>query len=252
MFRNFRVIAIALAAAVMLGCESSTGPGDFQPANLADVLNEAVDGRYAAIAGTRTQPAPGVPSVPPDCSYDGASQSFLCPRITSGSLTVDRSFILYDAAGSRQSLFGETTASVLVKSMVAGTSAVEGSTTTIDVVDDRTVSGLLSSRHVLNGTTTTKANGTFAFDGGAPLATASTDVMKIEELVLPSARGGWPGPGTTTSDITSSFGDFPASSARIRSVFNGTKCVTVTITSAGFTDSFTIDMSSPGATSCTP
>jgi hypothetical protein len=198
---------------------------------------------------------PGAGAVPlTECSYDAGSQSFVCTTVSSGGITIDRSYILFDAAGNRQSRFVRGgTAAVQTKLHLAGTTTSSFGTHTIDVTDDRTVSGLLTPRHVLNGTSTHALTGTMSFPDNSqpPMAINSSGTMTIESLVLPSKENRWPGPGTITSVMTST-GPFGPSTSTIRAVYNGTRCVTYTITFDDFTDTIVFDQSNPRARGCTP
>jgi hypothetical protein len=196
-------------------------------------------------------PAPSTTS----CSYDASSLSFACARVTREGLSLDQSFILFDAAGNRQSAFVRgSTASVEMKSHAFGTVGVGDDIQTIDMVGDRTVSGLLTSRHVLNGTLSTSFDESAPPQGGivAPMPMHFTSATTLENLVLPSRDHRWPGPGTMTTVSTSLFGSEPPFITTARAVFNGTKCAVFTFTNGPHTETMTMDLSNPLATSCTP
>jgi hypothetical protein len=258
---NVRVAALALAAASLFACSDTTGPGESQPAELSEVLAESSQPTLPAVEmlGSGMIPLTTVSStgaVPfTGCSYDAGSQSFVCARVTSGGLTIDRSYTLFDAAGNRQSQFVRGgTAAVQTKVHVAGTLTAPFGTHTIDQSDDRTVSGLLTSRHVLNGTSTHTMSGTFSMPGGTqpPMTMSSMGTTKIESLVLPSKENRWPGPGTMTTTITSTSGGIGPSTSTMRAVFDGTKCVTYTISFGDYTQTRVVDMSNPRVPGCTP
>ncbi len=256
-----RVAALLLGASLFACSSEPTGPQS--TSNLAEVLNEASlsslsgfsDIGAVLIAAPVMMPvvASGSPS---SCGYDAASQRFVCAPVTSGGITFTRAFTLYDAAGSAQSQFSPTsTASLRTTSHLSGTVASAGSTFTIDNVDEGTVSGLLTGRHVLNGTSTSTTAGTFSGGPRAPTSEAMSNVSvaKIEGLVLPSRANKYPGPGTITADATFSFGTLPATTMHSVVQFTGTRCVTVSIAAPGSAPLImSIDLSNPSATSCRP
>jgi hypothetical protein len=257
--RSLRRTALAMLTASAYACssDSPTTPVDNQSASLDAVLTEASQPAIETV-GTRfvavgfSMPG-GTTLVPSSCAYDGSSQSFVCHQIATGGLTVERSFILYDAKGNRQSQFGPSTAAVQMKAHVAGTLAVATGTLTMDAADDRTVSGLLTAQHVLNSTSSSTTDGTFGIGSSPPSQMHSTSTTKIENLVLPSTANRWPGPGTLTADATSSFGTLPALSSHVQATFNGTRCVVLSITSGGISETVTIDLSQGDVTAgCTP
>ena len=139
-------------------------------------------------------------------------------------MTFERSFILFDAGGSRQSEFRRgVTASVRTISHLGGTVTTPSFTQTIDVADDRTVSGLLGTRHVLDGTTSATMQDTFAEQPGssAQLPVRMTSTSVIESLVLPSKDRQWPGPGIVRMAGTVAFGAEPSSSYSMRAPSTG-------------------------------
>jgi hypothetical protein len=257
-----RATALVALAASVYACssDSGTGPRDTELASLNDVLVESTQPDIEWLGATLIPAAPlqvvtsSPPASPAGCSYDAASRSFVCARITSGGLTIDRTFILFDAAGNRQSEFVRgSTAAVQTKTHIVGTLTSAAGTHSFDHSDDRTVSGLLTTRHVLSGTSSMTMDGTFSVPAGsAPSAMHSTSASTIESLVLPSKENRWPGPGVITTSSTSTWGTLPPMSFTTRAVFNGTRCVTMTITSPdGPSQTMTIDMSNPRANGCT-
>ncbi len=257
--RSLRLTALAMLTASAYACssDSPTTPDGNQQASLDAVLTEASQPAIETV-GTRfvmvAFPMPGGATlVPSSCTYDGSSQSFICHRLTSGGLTIERSFILYDAKGNRQAQFGPSTAAVQTKAHVAGTLTLASGTLTLDAADDRTVSGLLTAQHVLNGTSSSTMDGTFGIGSSPSDPMHSMSTTKIENLVLPSAANRWPGPGTLTADATSSFGTLPPLSSHVQATFNGTRCVVIAITSGGISETLTIDLSRGDVTAgCTP
>jgi len=257
--RSLRLTALAMLTASAYACssDSPTTPDGNQQASLDAVLTEASQPAIETV-GTRFVTAaflmPGGPTlVPSSCTYDAASQSFICQQLTSGGLTIERSFILYDAKGNRQAQFGPSTAAVQTKAHVAGTLTLATGTLTLDAADDRTVSGLLTAQHVLNGLSRSTMDGTFGIGSSPSDPTHSTSTAKIENLVLPSAANRWPGPGTMTLDATSSFGTFPPLSSHLLATFNGTRCVVIALTTGPISETMTIDLAQGDVTAgCRP
>jgi hypothetical protein len=256
---SLRLAALATLTASVYACssDSATIPDATPSATLTTVLREASLPALEAIGATLAAgPAPVgsfVSVSPAPCPYDSSLVSFVCPQLTSAELTIDRSYTLYDGAGNRQAQFGTSTEAVQTKTHIAGTSTFRSGPISTDYADDRTVSGLRTTRHVLNGTSISTMDATFAGDQGLAEASSSTSVAKIEGLVLPSASNRWPGPGTLTVDNTASFGGLAPMSSHLQAVFSGTRCVVISFTSAGIAQTMTIDLSVGDATAaCTP
>ncbi|HUQ45848.1 MAG TPA: hypothetical protein VM033_04320 [Gemmatimonadaceae bacterium] len=257
-----RAASLVILAASIHGCsDSGTGPSDRALAGLDEVLTESSLAGFEGLGATLI-PSPPVPLFsssssfsPASCSYDGVSQSFVCAPVTNGGLTIERSFILFDAAGNRQAQFVRgTTAAVQTKMHVSGTLSSAAATMRLDHLDDRTVSGLLTTRHVLNGTSAMTMDGTFpAGPGGTtPMPMSTRTTTTTDNLVLPSKDNPWPGPGSMTTISTSTFGStLPPMASTMRAVFNGTKCVSFTFITDGHTQTMVVDLSNPRAVGCT-
>jgi hypothetical protein len=256
--RHVRSAAIVLLAASIHACSDSTGPSE-PSASLSAVLLEATDPMLADLASWGAVAPVGMSSAvrftPGGCTYAAATQSFVCATSSSSGLTFERSFILFDAAGNRQSQFDPaTTASVRTKSHVSGTLTSANTRMVVDDTDERTVSGLLSAHHILDGASSMSMTGTLATPG-APAGTLSLQTStKTENLVLPSRSNRWPGPGTMTTESTSSFSDLlgPPMTSRMKVTFTGTKCAAIEMRFGTEVQTSTIDLSNPSATTCTP
>jgi hypothetical protein len=257
--RYLHSAAMVLLAASLHACSDSTGPGDEPPASLSEVLLEASDPMLTELASrggvgpvsmtTDTRFTPG------GCTYDAGTQRFVCATNASSGLTFERSFVLFDAAGSRQSRFDPaSTASVQTKTHVFGTMTSSNSRMTVDDTDERTVSGLLSDRHVLNGASMLSMTGTLAAPGAPAGVLSLRTSTKTENLMLPSRTSRWPGPGTMTTESTSSFSDLlgPPVMSRMKMTFTGTKCATIEMRFGDDVQTSTIDLSNPNAMTCTP
>jgi hypothetical protein len=254
---TLRLTALAVLAASVHACSSeSTSPDTARSAALTSLLNEVSQPGIDAIGGTLVR-VPSIfffaPLAPLDCTYDGSSMSFVCPQANSRGFTIDRSFTLYDGAGNKQAQFsGTSTATMQMITHVAGTSTYVGGTMTLDYFDNRTLSGLGTTQHVLNGISTETTDDNFV-NGTSQEHVSDASVTKIENLLLPSGLNRWPGPGTVTSDNTTSYSGYAPIASHLQAVFNGTKCVTVSTTSGASSRTIVIDLSSSAPTAtCTP
>ena len=240
--------------ALLAAChsDSGVGPSTSTPVDLANVFRElSVPGMTTAttLAGGVALPFAG--GIPSGCAYVSASQSFVCPTVTSSGLTMTASYSLFNAAGQPMAEFNaNTVASVRVKSTIAGTITTDGTTLTIDGQQDQTVSGLQSSTHTLNGTSTMNVSGAGSATMPGPFSLRSTTT--IGNLVLPANGGanGYPTSGTVTVDQVSTFFGGPSVTSKVVMTFNGTSKVNVTVTLEGKAlSSCTLDLAS-GTPAC--
>ena len=252
-------VATMLALTVLVGAcssDSPVGPSTQRTTTLSQVLSEMSLPWMSAMSsvgdGSRALSIGG--PVASNCAYSATLQSFACPATTSNGLTITQSFTLLDASGKPQSQFdANATAAVHLKSTIAGTpSPTATSTLTIDQQLDMTLSGLLTSTHVLNGTMTTHM--TVMTTSVPPTPPTSFDVtMSMSNLVLPpSISGGsaWPLSGTITEDLTSLDGaKSPAITMHVTLTFNGTSKVAAIVTIGGLAQQCTIDLST-GTSTC--
>jgi hypothetical protein len=254
-----RGAALAVLAALCSCSDSPTDPDGGASTSLSAVLLEASDPLLADLSsGVLVGPVTMTSIMrftPGGCTYDAGTQSFICAASSSGGLSVERSFILFDAAGNRQSQFSPTsTASVQTRMRVSGTMTSANSRLTVDDTDERIVSGLLTARHVLNGASKMTMTGSLATPGAPAEPFTMSSTTKTENLTLPSSSNRWPGPGTMTMVSTSSFADMADElmTSVVKVTFTGTKCVTIETRSGDQVYTSTIDLSNPNAASCTP
>jgi hypothetical protein len=247
---RLRLAALAAILTLAGACSDSTGPSDVQPADLSQVLAELQPSSIAPLADQLSAvplSSVGAPA-PSSCSYDGASKSFICPNVSVTGITVSRSFTLLDASGAPQTAFDKTTtAAVRMKTTFAGTITSGGTTLAIDQRQDVTVSGLLTGKHTLNGTSLVHMTGSIAGPTAIPVAT--TISTTITDLVLPRSSSGsqWPQSGTIAATITdSSASGIPPTTTTVTIRFNGTSKATVAITVNGVTVTSTVDLANPG------
>lgn len=247
-----RSLVAAVSAALVIGCgsDSPVGPSASQRTlDLAAIMSQMSIGRVGSIPGASTVmsvPATtGVPTlVPSACAYSPAAQGFVCPTATSGGLTFDISYFLYDAAGKAQSAAdAATTASVRTVVDTRGTTTVpptNGTSGTVSIADhsDMTMSGLLTSTHTLNG------NGTSHYDlslsGSTPIHAVIDMTSETKSLVIPTSTDAntpaWPTSGTITTDSKTvaniaALGSITTTSHTVIT-FNGTSTATIVFTNS--------------------
>jgi hypothetical protein len=245
---------MALAAAVFVGAcssDSSVGPSEHQPADLSQVLSEmTLAGVSPAISMSPVSVNLGAPT-PGSCGYNG-TDSFVCPTVTAGGLTISQSYSLFDQSGTAQSAFSTTsTAAVRTTTTAIGTVSSQGDVLHIDHKQVLTLSGLLTGKHVLDGTMLSKLDGTSTLGG---MTFPHSDVVStlIDRVELPrsgTSTTPWPLSGSITTTATSQQSGVPDISLTIRIVFNGTSRVPVTITAPGFSQTCFLDLSA-GAPTC--
>jgi hypothetical protein len=250
---TLRPLIAAFAAALVAGCHSDSPSGPAAPQqstfDLATILSQMALGRVSSVPGATSVIAvpaiAGVPVVAPAaCPYSAATQGFTCPTVTSGGLTWDISYFLYDAAGHAQSQADAgTTASVRTVVDTKGTTTVppvNGVSATVSLSDhsDMTMSGLLTATRTLNGKGTSHYDMTLS---GATALHAVTDMTTAtNNVVLPApsdaASAAWPLSGTITTDVktVTAIGNVGAITTTSHGVitFNGTSTATIVYTTS--------------------
>jgi hypothetical protein len=258
-----RRIGFAVAALSILACsDSPSGPTASTVPDVTALLAEmsaSSIGMAEVLAGT---PSVGVmlstSSDPSACTYNDATGFFVCPTVTTGSLTVSRMYRFIDAAGNSQSKADAQTSAFETKTSVSGkitmtTTEPRASTSsyTINSNSDQTLSGLHAENHTLNGLTTTAIEGALQLgDETLPLDEHLKETTS--NLVLPSVRKGqkWPLSGTITiEETTNDFDQSQSESTYQTSItFNGTSVVTLTFTSQFGTSSCKVDLAAASGT----
>lgn len=252
-----RLVSLGLVAfgALLSACssDSATQPSNRPPTDLATVLREMTLPSISSVPGAMVGMAVPLssPAAPSNCTYSATTQSFQCPAVVSGGITFTQSYTLLDAAGRSQAAFDPaTTAAIRMKTSMLGSITTNGSTVSMDQVQDMTLSGLLTSTHVMNGTSIMKMNGTVSTAGSTtPLSTTMT--MTMSNLVMPTAVTGaaaYPLSGVITSDMIIAVDSSSSISVRTEMTFSGTSKVAVVTTIGGLTQRCTIDLSNPAPT----
>ena len=245
---RFRLQIVALATlALAAACVTDPilAPGEGR-LSLQEVLAEFDVPAIRLAMGAYTTLGPAAAPEPSDCPFQTASESFVCAPVTAGGLTLSRSFTLVDAAGAKQAVFDRaTTSSLRLSSTITGTKAENDfTTTTVEGEQEVTVSGLLTDRHTINGSSSTRlARVTDDSPGGQPEMTTLT--TKLKNVVLPLVPAGapvaWPLSGSMEL-LSTTLADYPPPQPGPGPivygtvvVFTGTSIVEVALTSRGVT-----------------
>jgi len=229
MTAGLRTIVAALALPVLAsGCVSADAltpklPPPTLDAALADVAHPALEwpSRFFGV-GVLTPPI-----VPRRCTFDSASQYFVCPSLTGNGLTLDQRFTLADASGAKQSAFDATTTTSLhLENAVSGTAA----SSTVDGQQTLDLTGIGTARHTLNGTSLTLSTPTV----GAQTEFKTTITDLVLPVVVEGAPQGWPLSGTVDTRSRSVGADGSTSNVFIATMrFDGSSVVTLTLTVPG-------------------
>lgn len=245
--RALRAITFVTIAAFAVACDSDSTAPDRQPADLGEVLTEMTIPSVAAslVPGMPATPTVSAPT-PSSCSYDAASQRFVCPSVTATGVTFTRWFTLLDVAGTPQSQFdAATTDAVHLNSSLMGTFTANGSSAIVAGYEDLTLSGLLGGVHTLSGTSLLNVNGTDAASGNPYILSVSST---IDDLVLPDAPADrWPKSGSVIVHVTHAMAGTTTTS-QLTATFSGTSKVNVSLTSGGITVSCLVDLASQNPT----
>ena len=257
-----RRIGLATIGLTLLACsDSPSGPTSVAIPDAATLLTEMSSSSIGAaesyagssgfnVALTRS-------SDPGACTYTEATGFFVCPTLTTGSLTISRMYRFIDAAGHSQPKPDAQTSAFETKTTVSGT--VTSTTTnprpstssyTINSASDQTLSGVRADNHTLNGITTTTIQGTLQ-TGSTTLPLDEHLKETTSNLVLPNARKGqkWPLSGTIAIEVTTNnFDPFTPTATFLTTItFHGTSVVTFTFSGPFGTSSCTVDLAAlPG------
>lgn len=258
-----RRISLAAIALAMLACsDSPSGPTPTTIPDVATLLAEMSSssiGAAEALAGSSSfSVVPTSTADPRACTYNDATGFFVCPTVTSGSLTISRMYRFIDAAGHSQQKPDAQTSAFQTKESVSGTLTTTTTTPrastgsfTINSASDQTLTGLRADNHTLNGVTTTTIQGTLQV-GTTTLPLDEHLTETTSNLVLPNAGKGqkWPLSGTIAIDETTNNFDpsSPSVTYRTTITFSGTSKVTFTFSGPLGSSSCTVDLAaSPGS-----
>ena len=257
-----RRIGFAAIALAMLACsDSPTSPDSATVPDAAALLAEMSSSSIGAAEALAGSSGPNVSmtatSDPRACTYSEATGFFVCPTVTTGSLTVSRMYRFIDAAGHSQPKPDAQTSAFQTKDSVSGTVTTTTTTPrastgsyTINSASDHTLSGLRAANHTLNGVTTTTIQGTLQL-GTTTLALDEHRTETTSNLVLPNARKGqkWPLSGTISiEETTNNFDSTTPDTFNISIAFNGTSVVTFTFSGPFGSNSCKVDLAAPPGT----
>jgi hypothetical protein len=252
--RNRSTLLIG-ASLLLLACsgDGTTAPGT----NPNNSLNAAL-AQFSQPAFVSAMTAAGAPALasssgaPTGCTYTASSRSFVCATISSSSFAISRSYMLFDAGGVTQSSFDPaTTASVRMMSTVKGTVSTSGigpGSITLDEADDMTVSGLLGSARVMNGTSKSATTVVTTVNGTSQTINTSVGTT-LSKLTMPATATSYPAAGTIVSDLSTTVSGISTHMV-MTLTFNGTKTVHIVMAIDGFSQSCTMDMDNPASTTC--
>ena len=259
-----RYIGWTAIALTMLACSDSpsgpTTPTIPDAATLLAEMSSSGIGTAEAFAGSSNVNSvlTANSSDPRTCTYNESSGFFVCPTVTTGSLTISRMYRFIDAAGNSQSKPDAQTSAFETKMTVSGTVTFtttdprpSTSSYTINSASDQTLSALRAENHTLNGLTTTTIQGTLQ-SGGTTLPLDERLKETTSNLVLPNARKGqkWPLSGTiAVEETTNNFDPFSGTTTYLTTItFHGTSKVTLTFSGPFGSSSCTVDLSAPPGT----
>jgi hypothetical protein len=250
--------ALTMAASGILalaGCssDSSTGVNASNPTTLDGALAQfSMPSLFSAAASLSGISAPAaLDIVPSGCTYAAASQNFVCVTVNVGGMAVSTTVTLYDASGAPQSAYNAaTTAAMHVTTSATGTLPATSVTGPLALNEhqDLTLSGLLTPTHVMNGTTAVQLSGSMVM-AGASTSVSENSTITMTNLALPATAGGFPSSGSMTVDELSAIGGTSVHT-NIALTFNGTSKVGMVTTVSGHVQNCVIDLTSPGAFTC--
>ena len=246
------LVVVGVLSALVVGCGKSAKPT--APSNSVGAAPgadpsiaaglDAVTGMGAAdrLAG---QPfgatnAIGLPlTIPTGCSFDPATQSFVCgPNTLPNGLTETSSFQFRDASDTPQTAFDSlTTASIHFASHLSGTTTGPLHST---IDDQRTllVSGLAGTEtsRTWNGTGNSARQDSIPHMGGGKTLLDTHVTTTIDDVVLPVAitNHSWPLSGTITTHKVVTGGLIPIDQTATL-VFDGTRFAKLTINGVTYT-----------------
>ena len=234
-------------------------PGDAR-LSLDEALAELDVPAIRLAQGAFTTLGPPPPPVPSACPFQVASESFVCAPIVAAGLTLSQSFTLISATGAKQATFDKATTSWLrMSATISGTRENEFSTTTVDGEQELTLTGLLTDRHTINGSSSTRlARVEEGSSSAEPVLTTVT--TKLKNVVLPLVPSGapvaWPLSGSMEL-LNTTFADYPAPLpgpgpvvSGVVVVFTGTSIVEVALTSRGGTIACHVNMAIVESVGC--
>lgn len=252
----------AVAAASLVGAcaetASTTSPSN-SPLDVATLVSATTSANLTA--GERalfSLPSAGAaPTIDPAaCPFSSSTQDFVCTPVVRNGLTFRTTYFLLDSTGqSMSSATSSTLAALRTLIDVNGTATLPtgiNGTAAINSHSDMTLSGLLTSTHMLSGASIEHDTLT-ATIGSVTTRSAVDAATTTSNAVLPQSAGQWPASGTVTSDVTTSLigsGSSFTTTGHLMMTFNGTSTVTAVITVGGHVSTCQIDLSGKASPVC--
>lgn len=180
------------------------------------------------------------------CPYDAGTGRFVCPPVTRGALTLQRSFALFDANGTAQSAYdANLTASANFLVSVNGVHVALLGNDTVSRQRNLTVTGLAGTEtsRMWNGTGT-REDGGFRQDTNRVRTYHTTDNVTWSNILvkLPRVSNPWPMSGMVTRQISGTATVVRSGTTRtftlqktVTITFNGTRYVPMTVGTALYT-----------------
>jgi hypothetical protein len=239
----------ALICAIGLGaCNSdNTGPDAATPLLDADIAQVAADATAEDVEVMREPvffmaQAGFVPGTgdfrPANCPFDAASGTLVCPTITQGGVTIERSYTFWDAANLVQQAYDAiTTARANLQSSLTGSRSGLNWDASIGRERDMTATGLAGAetQRTWNGTGSSHISRSRHRDGGPERSYDLECTLSVADVVVPVPHGEdvWPLSGTVTRQCTVTFvggrRDGQTVTRTIVVTFNGTQHVILTV-----------------------
>jgi len=249
---SFRLTAADTAEAAAISASDAT-------AEDVDVMY-AIEGAFGTAAGGATAdriPAPSFTTSGDSvrfafwgfstaCPYDAGTGRFVCPPLTRGALTLDRSFALFDASGASQSAYdANLTASANFQVDVNGVHMALLGNDTVSRHRNLTVTGLAGTEtaRAWSGTGT-REDGGFRQDTNRVRTYHTTDNVTWTNIVvdLPRSTHPWPMSGAVTRQISGTATVVRSGTTRTFTVqktvtitFNGTRYVPMSVGTVEYT-----------------
>lgn len=264
--------AVACALSIGACAKDTTGPNIDQllPALAGDVAQVAADGMAedvdvmrepvfftmmpffsaptatASFDGPATGPGFGE-FRPVNCPFNATSGRLVCPTISFGGITINRSYAFWDAANAVQQAYdGTTTAKANVQTSFVGTRSGDNWSGSVDRGKDLTATGLAGAEtsRTWNGTGHDKVNRSRITEGGETRTYNLDCSSTVKDVVVPVPTSATTGPrfptsGTITRSCTVTIvGGTKDGTTVQRTVvvtFNGNATATLTIGDKTFT-----------------
>lgn len=251
--RLHRVAIAAFTAFLAAGCES--GNPVAPDLNLDAALDQMASSGISTWSTASANSSGGPVAVPvpaggsaASCPYDASTKFFVCAPVANNGMTFSRQFQLLDASGAPLSTPNPLTVAAirsvidLEGTMTQGTETQ--ATIQIDRHEDATLSGIQSTKRILNGASTQMLTVT-----GSSFGLTSSEASTTTDLQLPSsAEEKYPLGGTivTNATITSSGVTATTIQQRREISFDGTNLMTVKITTGTTVVTCKVNMAAPG------